>query len=199
MARTMTYFDVVQEILKRVNDSEGDIYLDRAKSLVYEGITSLAIAEGVTENDIFGLIKSETRIVGEFSNASQLQIKGDGRDLDSNPSKIVSIVDDLTDSGSNFKYIEISIEERNRLNDIDYRPFDDEIFYYLRGNYIYFYPKERMTSQKFVITYIAEPDEYVYSDNISESTFFEKLFSLNFIYKVIDYSTSRIKQQQSGE
>ena len=53
--RTITYYDVVQEILKRVNDAEGDVYLDRAKSLVYEGISTLAVSEGVTKDDIVGI------------------------------------------------------------------------------------------------------------------------------------------------
>lgn len=197
--RTITYYDVVQEILKRVNDAEGDVYLDRAKSLVYEGISTLAVSEGVTKDDIVGILKSETVDVGTFSPSYKMQIKGDSKDLEYNPARIVSIVDDLTDSATEYRYIELSLPELNRLNDEDYRPFDDEIFYYQRGDYIYFYPQDRMTSQKLVITYIAEPDDYYYTDNIFGASYFEKLYSFNFIYKVIDYGVGRIKQQQSGE
>jgi hypothetical protein len=91
------------------------------------------------------------------------------------------------------------LAEVNRLNDPDYSPFNDEIFYYQRGDYIYFYPQERMVSQKLVITYIAEPDSYVYTNNLFAASFFEKLYSFNFIYKVIDYGVGRIREQQSGE
>tara|TARA_R110002094_G_scaffold172116_1_gene153884 strand:- start:1389 stop:1559 length:171 start_codon:yes stop_codon:yes gene_type:complete len=56
-----------------------------------------------------------------------------------------------------------------------------------------------MINQKLIITYIAEPDDYDYTDNLSDASFFEKLYSFNFIYKIIDYGVGRIKQQQSGE
>ena len=202
--KTITYYDVVQEILKRVNDADGDIYLDRAKELVYEGISSLAVSEGVTKDDIVGILKSE--VVDVSNLGGKLQIKGDDKDLENNPAKIISIVDDLTAPDeviiggiTEHRYIELSLAEVNRLNDPDYSPFNDEIFYYQRGDYIYFYPQERMISQKLVITYIAEPDSYAYTDNLFAASFFEKLYSFNFIYKVIDYGVGRIREQQSGE
>jgi len=202
--KTITYYDVVQEILKRVNDADGDIYLDRAKELVYEGISSLAVSEGVTKDDIVGILKSE--VVDVSNLGGKLQIKGDDKDLENNPAKIISIVDDLTAPDeviiggiTEHRYIELSLAEVNRLNDPDYSPFNDEIFYYQRGDYIYFYPQERMVSQKLVITYIAEPDSYAYTDNLFAASFFEKLYSFNFIYKVIDYGVGRIREQQSGE
>ena len=198
--RTITYYDVVQEILKRVNDAEGDVYLDRAKSLVYEGISTLAVSEGVTKDDIVGILKSETVDVGTFSPNYKMKIKGDSKDLDYNPARIISIVDDFTDADETvLNHIELSLSEVNRLNDPDYSPFNDEIFYYQRGDFIYFYPQNRMINQKLIITYIAEPDDYDYTDNLSDASFFEKLYSFNFIYKIIDYGVGRIKQQQSGE
>tara|TARA_R110001592_G_scaffold57717_1_gene175441 strand:- start:112 stop:705 length:594 start_codon:yes stop_codon:yes gene_type:complete len=194
--KKITYNEAVQEILKRVNDANGDIYSDRAKSLIFEGITSLATSEGISPDDIIGILKSETIDVTKYSPSHRLQIKGESSDLLENPSKIIGIVDDLTDDTTTFKYIEISIAERNRLNDTDYKPFEDEIFYYTKGDYINFYPKERMSSQKFIITYLSEPNDYVHPEVASS---LEELFSLSFIYKIIDYSVSRIKQQQSGE
>ena len=200
--KTITYYDVVQEILKRVNDADGDIYLDRAKELVYEGISSLAVSEGVTKDDIVGILKSE--VVDVSNLGGKLQIKGDDKDLENNPAKIISIVDDLTAPDeviiggiTEHRYIELSLAEVNRLNDPDYNPFNDEIFYYQRGDYIYFYPQERMISQKLVITYIAEPDSYDYTE--LGASFFDRLYSFNFIYKVIDYGVGRIREQQSGE
>ena len=200
--KTITYYDVVQEILKRVNDADGDIYLDRAKELVYEGISSLAVSEGVTKDDIVGILKSE--VVDVSGLGGKLQIKGADKDLDNNPAKIISIVDDLTAPDeviiggiTEHRYIELSLAEVNRLNDPDYSPFNDEIFYYQRGDYIYFYPQERMISQKLVITYIAEPDSYDYTE--LGASFFDRLYSFNFIYKVIDYGVGRIREQQSGE
>ena len=201
--RTITYYDVVQEILKRVNDAEGDVYLDRAKSLVYEGISSLAISEGVTKDDIVGILKSETVDVSEIPSPKyKLQIKGADKNIEYNPAKIISIVDDITDPQTQNRYIEISLSELNRLNDADYQPFNDEIFYYQRGDYIYFHPQDGMITQKFVITYIAEPDSYSYVDSTDDflsASFLDRLYSSNFIYKVVDYGVGRIREQQSGE
>ena len=205
--KTITYYDVVQEILKRVNDADGDIYLERAKELVYEGISSLAISEGVSRDDIRGILKSDVIDVADKISGSpewRIKVKGNGRDLTGdNPAKIISIVDDLIDAGTQARYIEISLSELNRLNDEDYSPFDDEIFYYQRGDYIYFYPHNRMETQKLVITYIAEPDSYSYDPysygDGTGSPQLERDFSLNFLYKTIDYGVGRIREQQSGE
>ena len=204
--KRITYYNVVQEILKRVNDADGDIYFDRAKELVYEGISSLAVSEGVSRDDIRGILKSETVDVTTLNPSWKIQIKSpnapsgieppDDRVLGYNPAKIITIVNDLTDSETEYRYIEISLSELNRLNDEDYSPFDDEIFYYQRGEFIYFYPQERMITQKLVITYVAEPEYYTYDQYMS---FLDGLYSSNFIYKVIDYGVGRIREQQSGE
>ena len=204
--KIITYYDVVQEILKRVNDADGDIYLDRAKELVYEGISSLAVSEGTSRDDIRGILKAETIAVEQFTNDWRIRVKGQAgvRDLSYNPAKIISIVDDLIDREADstsgiieHRYIELSLAEVNRLNDPDYRPFNDEIFYYQRGDYIYFYPQDVMNTQKLVVTYIAEPDSYSYDPLFSPAL--ERDFSLNFLYKTIDYGVGRIREQQSGE
>jgi len=205
--KTLTYYEVVQEILKRVNDADGDIYLDRAKELVFEGISSLALSEGVAIDDIRGILKSEVIDVVPISPRWKLKLKGSGRILSNNPAKIISIVDDLTipdevvEGGiTEHRYIELSLAEVNRLNDPDYNPFNDEIFYYQRGDYVYFYPQERMLTQKLVITYIAEPNTYNYGvENGEGSTSLQDEFSLSFLYKTIDYGVGRIREQQSGE
>ena len=205
--KTLTYYEVVQEILKRVNDADGDIYLDRAKELVFEGISSLALSDGVAIDDIRGILKSEVIDVVPISPRWKLKLKGSGRILSNNPAKIISIVDDLTipdevvEGGiTEHRYIELSLAEVNRLNDPDYNPFNDEIFYYQRGDYVYFYPQERMLTQKLVITYIAEPNTYNYGvENGEGSTSLQDEFSLSFLYKTIDYGVGRIREQQSGE
>ena len=205
--KTLTYYEVVQEILKRVNDADGDIYLDRAKELVFEGISSLALSEGVAIDDIRGILKSEVIDVLPITPRWKLQVKGSGRLLSNNPAKIISIVDDLTTPEevvlggiTEHRYIELSLVEVNRLNDPDYSPFNDEIFYYQRGDYVYFYPQERMLTQKLVITYVAEPNTYDYGvENGEGSTSLQDEFSLSFLYKTIDYGVGRIREQQSGE
>ena len=195
--KTLTYYNGVQEILERVNDADGDIYLNRAKELVFEGISSLALADGVSLDDIRGILQSETVDVSTLSSPYRIRVKGSGRELSHNPSKIINI----TDSGvTEHRYIELSLTEVNRLNDPDYRPFNDEIFYYNRGDYIYFYPDEEMNAQKILITYITEPESYDYGvDNGEGSTSLQEQFSLNFLYKTIDYGVGRIREQQSGE
>ena len=206
--KTLTYYEVVQEILKRVNDADGDIYLDRAKELVFEGISSLALTEGVAIDDIRGILKSDTVDVSTLSSPYRIRVKGSGRELTNNPSKIISITDDFINVETvtpiigitEHRYIELSLAEVNRLNDPDYRPFNDEIFYYNRGDYVYFYPSEDMNSQKILVTYITEPNTYDYGvENGEGSTSLQDEFSLSFLYKTIDYGVGRIREQQSGE
>ena len=57
-----------------------------------------------------------------------------------------------------------------------------------------------MNAQKILITYITEPESYDYGvDNGEGSTSLQEQFSLNFLYKTIDYGVGRIREQQSGE
>ena len=56
-----------------------------------------------------------------------------------------------------------------------------------------------MNAQRLIVTYIAEPMDYVYSDNINIASYLDEIYSFNFIYKVIDYAVGRIREQQSGE
>ena len=175
---------------------------------MFEGISSLALTEGVAIDDIRGILKSDTVDVSTLSSPYRIRVKGSGRELTNNPSKIISITDDLinvetvsTPSGiTEHRYIELSLAEVNRLNDPDYRPFNDEIFYYNRGDYVYFYPSEDMNSQKILVTYITEPNTYDYGvENGEGSTSLKDKFSLSFLYKTIDYGVGRIREQQSGE
>ena len=214
--KTITYADMVVEILSRVNDAGGDVYLERAKELIYEGISSLAVSEGVSPDDIRGLIKSDVIDVSLLDDRWRIRVKGSTYlanvanyiDLTTNPAKIINIIDDLTvteaetaDGITEHRYVKLSLAEVNRLNDSDYRPFNDEIFYYDRGDYVYFYPKERMNTQILVVTYIAEPDLYTYepAQQVGGHSPLHDDFSLSFLYKTIDYSVGRIREQQSGE
>ena len=206
---------MVVEILSRVNDAGGDVYLERAKELIYEGISSLAVSEGVSPDDIRGLIKSDVIDVSLLNEKWKIRVKGSTYatnaanyiDLTTNPAKIINIIDDLTvteaeteDGITEHRYVKLSLAEVNRLNDSDYRPFNDEIFYYDRGDYVYFYPKERMNTQILVVTYIAEPDQYTYApQHISGHSPLHDDFSLSFLYKTMDYCVGRIREQQSGE
>ena len=213
--KEITYFKMVWEILNRVNDAGGDVYLERAKELIYEGISSLAVSEGVSPDDIRGLIKSDPIDLSQFDEPWRIRVKGKTYpymfadiDLTTNPAKIINIIDDLTvteaetaDGITEHRYVKLSLAEVNRLNDSDYRPFNDEIFYYDRGDYVYFYPKDRMYSKRLVVTYIAEPDLYTYepAQQVGGHSPLHDDFSLSFLYKTIDYSVGRIREQQSGE
>ena len=93
------------------------------------------------------------------------------------------------------KYIPISLSEVNRLNDPEEQPFYDEIYYYRRNDYLYFFPLPNMTSigQFFVIHYLKAPSNYELTDVMTER------FSLDFLYKVIDYGVGRIREEQAGQ
>jgi len=203
----LSYYSVVNEILSRVNDPDGDTYLARAKELTYEGICAMVLSEYGREG-YPSLMKSEQISVDEISAEYRVCIAGSNNELTSNVLKIVSITDDLIETEMfepgtiiEHRYIEIDTDKYNRLNDVDERPFKDEIYYYRQGDYIYFYPHDDMSNQKIIIHYIAAPEEYEYESAIGgvESTELTGLYSLDFLYKVIDYGSGRIRAEQSGE
>lgn len=205
---SLTYYDVVKEILSRVNDPEGDTYLARAKELAYEGICAMVLSDYPREG-FPSLYKSESVAVSDdISTDYRVLVSGSERELGSDMLKVVTITDDYeypeADSTiTEHKYIKISTDRYNRLNDAEEKPFEDEIYYYHQGDYIYFYPYADMVNQNILIHYIASPDEYVWSsDGTTDgtgSTIMTEKFSLDFLYKVIDYSMGKIKQEQSGE
>jgi len=198
---TLSYFNLVSEILSRVNDPDGDTYLARAKELSYEGICAMVLGEYGREG-YPSLMKSEQLTVEDLGTEYRVIIAGSGNELVSDVLKVIKITDDFENTEPNVtitehRYIEIDMSKYNRLNDIDERPFIDEIYYYRQGDYIYFYPLEDMSNQNIIVHYIASPDEYVYTE--AGSTELTGLYSLDFLYKVIDYGAGRIRAEQSGE
>ena len=86
----------------------------------------------------------------------------------------------------------IGILEKNVPNPNQGLP--DEIFYYREGEYIKLYPLERAGDVgSILINYIASPDDYGDSDVMTDG------YSLDFLYKVVDYSVGRIREEQTGE
>jgi hypothetical protein len=193
--KSFTFNQVKSEVLTRVNDPLGDTYSDRAKQLIYEGICSIALS-GYSRDGYPLIAKTESYNVA--TNGHPIQVSGVDSVLSSSPLKIVSIVDEqaVADQFSyqTYKFIPIGLEKYNRLFDRDEYPFEDEIFYYREGNYIKLYPVERAGDVgEVLINYIASPNDYGDLDVMTDG------YSLDFLYKVVDYSVSRIKQEQAGE
>lgn len=193
--KSFTFDQVKSEVLTRINDPLGDTYSDRAKELIYEGICSLAL--GGYSRDGYPLIaKTESYNVPESGHP--IQISGSSSDLSSQVLKIISIVDEQSISGTFgyqlYKFIPIGLDEYNRLFTQDEHPFDDEIFYYREGDFIKFYPLDRAYNVgSILINYIAAPNDYGDSDVMTDG------YSLDFLYKVVDYSVGRIMQEQGRE
>ena len=62
------------------------------------------------------------------------------------------------------------------------------------GDFIKLYPVGRVGDVgSILINYIASPDDYGDSDVMTDG------YSLDFLYKVVDYSVGRIRQEQAGE
>tara|TARA_R110002020_G_scaffold135068_1_gene301676 strand:+ start:1622 stop:2233 length:612 start_codon:yes stop_codon:yes gene_type:complete len=193
--KSFTFNQVKSEVLTRVNDPLGDTYSDRAKQLIYEGICSIALS-GYSRDGYPLIAKTESYNVA--TNGHPIQVSGVDSVLSSSPLKIVSIVDEqaVADQFSyqTYKFIPIGLEKYNRLFDRDEYPFEDEIFYYREGNYIKLYPVERAGDVgEVLINYIASPNDYGDSDVMTDG------YSLDFLYKVVDYSVGKIKQEQAGE
>lgn len=193
--KSFTFNQVKSEVLTRVNDPLGDTYSDRAKQLIYEGICSIALS-GYSRDGYPLIAKTESYNVA--TNGHPIQVSGVDSVLSSSPLKIVSIVDEqaVADQFSyqTYKFIPIGLEKYNRLFDRDEYPFEDEIFYYREGNYIKLYPVERAGDVgEVLINYIASPNDYGDLDVMTDG------YSLDFLYKVVDYSVGRIRQEQAGE
>jgi len=193
--KSFTFNQVKSEVLTRINDPLGDTYSDRAKELIYEGICSLAL--GGYSRDGYPLI-AKTEIYDVATGGHPIQISGSSSVLSSPVLKIVSIVDEQAIAGllgaQTYKFIPIGLDEYNRLFDQDEYPFADEIFYYREGDHIKLYPLERAGDVGgILINYIASPDDYGDSDVMTDG------YSLDFLYKVVDYSVGRIREEQTGE
>ena len=197
--KQFTFSGMKNEVLIRVNDPDGDTYSSRADELLYEGISALALSD-YSRDGYTGLVRTESIDPNKLSSAYRIQINGAAREIQYPLLKIIGITDDTTiedESGSNLginehRFIPIDIAQYNRLNDANERPFEDEIYYYRQSDYIYLYPKTKSLG-KILITYVANPQEF------SSGSVMNNNFSLDFIYKVIEYATGRIREQQAGE
>ena len=224
MDKISTYTDVYQEMLTRVNDPDGDTYTDRAKELVYEGIVSLAVSGQFEADQIPSLVTTKLFSANGIT-SNRLKVSGEENDFyNYNIIKIIGITDDIIDQWSDTasmtgmsyfsedgdgvqfhnqdpqtvrrqKYIPLSLSEVNRLNDPEEQPFYDEIYYYRRNDYLYFFPTPNVQSigQRIIIHYLKAPSNYELADVMTER------FSLDFLYKVIDYGVGRIREEQAGQ
>lgn len=208
-----TFANVYNEILVRVNDPDGDTYTDRAKELVYEGISAMAVSGNFDADHMPSLVKAkQINTSSDLDQPYRLKVSGNNTELDNDILlKIVGITDDTTYANTSLqigqayvdpetpqnvtrqKYIPISLAEVNRLNVPEEQPFFDEIYYYRRGDHLYFHPTSNMNTQIFVIHYIKAPHNLVTDDVMTE------MFSLDFLYKVIDYGVGRIREEQAGQ
>jgi len=193
-----TFSGMKDEVLIRVNDPDGDTYSLRAEELLYEGISSLALSDYPREG-YTGLVRTESISPNQLSSAYRIQVNGAGREIQYPLLKLVGIADDnvspeLTASTAinDHRFIPIDQTQYNRLNDANERPFEDELYYYRQGDFIYLYPITTSIG-RLLITYVASPREY------ASGSIMNNEFSLDFIYKVIEYATGRIKEQQAGE
>ena len=192
VVKALTFDQVKSEVLTRVNDPLGDTYSDRAKELVYEGICALALGD-YSRDGYPILAKTETY---ETEGDNQIQINGSSSVLSNPVLRIVGVVDEQLISAqfdtTPYRFIPIDSAKYNRLHDEDERPFDDEIYYYREGDFLYLYPYGRAAGN-VLISYIASPDDYGDDDIMTNG------YSLDFLYKVIDYSVGRIREEQAGE
>ena len=192
VVKALTFDQVKSEVLTRVNDPLGDTYSDRAKELVYEGICALALGD-YSRDGYPILAKTETY---SAEGDHQIQINGASSVLSNPVLRIVGVVDEQLMANSfgttTYRFIPIDNARYNKLHDEDERPFDDEIYYYREGDFLYLYPYGRAAGN-VLISYIASPDDYGDDDIMTNG------YSLDFLYKVIDYSVGRIREEQAGE
>ena len=224
----MTYYEIISEILTRVNDPEGDTYLDRAKQLMFEGINMIASKGDYIEEDIPGMLRNALEFLHDFylswappedstwNNGQVLKILG-----------ITSHIRSADHGYPVYRYKKIDGEYLNKMHlDSEYEPLSNEVFYIINevaGNYldvdttseavdlhgtyptgISFHPGSRVTSGAGVlikIKYIRSPypPAWFYGTSASDSTDVSGYLSLPYIYRVIDYAALKINVEISGE
>jgi|TARA_R100000501_G_C2622292_1_gene115489 hypothetical protein len=224
----MTYYEIIGEILSRVNDPLGDTYLERSKQLMFEGINMLAYGGDYIEEDIPGMLReaivtqNTPNLTWEPEEDTEL---GGGKVL-----KILGITstyraDELSDPFPVYRYKRIDNEYLNKMHlDSEYEPLSNEVFYIINqsaNNYtdpdgsaaedltgtttvgIGFYPVSRIVDGDGVmitIKFIRSPktSAWFYGTSSTDSTDASGYLSLPYIYKVIDYATVKLNQEIAG-
>ena len=223
----MTYYEIISEILTRVNDPEGDTYLDRAKQLMFEGINMIASKGDYIEEDIPGMLRNA--IVYQ-NDASLYWVPEEDTELGGG--QVLKILDINTSFESEdvgypvYRYKRIDDEYLNKMHlDSEYEPLSNEVFYIINqvsNNYedpdglsnsdlmdgrktaIVFYPHSRMIAgigALITIRFIRSPNPsaWFYGTGASDSTDVSGYLSLPYIYRVIDYAALKINVEISGE
>ena len=223
----MTYYEIISEILTRVNDPEGDTYFDRAKQLMFEGINMIASKGDYIEEDIPGMLRNA---VVYQNDASLYWVPEEDTELGGG--QVLKILDINTYFESEdvgypvYRYKRIDDEYLNKMHlDSEYEPLSNEVFYIINqssDNYedpdglsnadlmggettsIGFYPVSRvldnigvMISLRFIRS--PNPSAWFYGTSASDSTDVSGYLSLPYIYRVIDYAALKINVEISGE
>jgi len=225
----MTYYEIISEILTRVNDPEGDTYLDRAKQLMFEGINMIASKGDYIDEDIPGMLRVamvEQTSPNLFWAPEEDTELGGGQVL-----KILGITasyraDELSNPFPAYRYKRIDDEYLNKMHlDSEYEPLSNEVFYIINqssDNYedpdgssyydlmggkvtaIGFYPVSRVLDNIGVMISLRfirspNPSAWFYGTSASDSTDVSGYLSLPYIYRVIDYAALKINVEISGE
>ena len=191
-----TFDEVIQEICSRVNDPDRDTYGDRAKELFYESAVTLVKDGNFSPDECPGLIVFAPISVPFIGGDYTLDL-GSDEDLGEICIRLLSIVDDYENNEdaviNQHKYIPISIDKYKQMIDPEMRPFDDEIYYFRVGSKVRFYPFNSMQNQNIIVQFVKHPDSFLDDDEL------QGWFSLDFIYKMINYSVAKLKQEIQGE
>jgi len=222
----MTYYEIVGEILSRVNDPLGDTYLERSKQLMFEGINMLAYGGDYIEEDIPGMLReaivtqNSPNLTWEPEEDTEL---GGGKVL-----KILGITSTYRADEVGFpvyRYKRIDNEYLNKMHlDSEYEPLSNEVFYIINQSSdkytdpsgasaedltgtstvaIGFYPVSRILAGDGVtitIKFIRSPkvSAWFYGTSSTDSTDASGYLSLPYIYKIIDYATVKLNQEIAG-
>ena len=214
----MTYYEIVGEILSRVNDPLGDTYLERSKQLMFEGINMLAYNGDYVEEDIPGMLRNS--IVVQSTSSLLWSPESDGGIGGGQVLKILEITN-AYEATPKYSYKRVDGEYLNKMTrDSEYEALSNEIFYTLNkyslnfyditdGNPeettptgIRFYPLSRIQEGVTILI------KFIQSPNPSAWTYGSSLTSVNivtsgylslpYIYKVIDYSVAKLNQEVAG-
>jgi len=181
-----TISGITDRISKRLGDTSGDHYTDRAKEYFYEAM-SMLIAKGDYEvYDIPTLMKSETiTISAETGEIALDSIFSD----DIFPSRVVSI------SSIGNKFYEIPmLEFSNQRSKGAISPVMDDVYYSIFNGNINFTPELR---DDVTIYAILNPDDSIFIDGTTEYDLVSELgFGIDFVLRCISLAYQELSNTE---
>lgn len=190
--QSITLNEIVEEICNRVNDPYEDTYADRARDLFISSVFQNMKDPKWSRFDYHGLVGS--KVLSTNQDKRTFTVLGAPNEITVNSRYIIDVLNvvsnDLSEANERTrKFVPIDISEANRIaTDSELEPIVGEVYWYLLGEKLYFYPNanESMKGLSFVIEYLFNPFRFRKNDDML------KYYSVNFVFEAIDTTVGKL-------